>query len=178
MVYEETAPGFFLDLDVTSSGDFVTIASSDHETSEIWLLDRKDPDATPRLVAAREEGLRYTVEHHGLDLIIRTNADGAEDFKIVAAPVGAPDRANWRDLVPSRPGTMVLFHLPFARHLVRLEREDAKPRIVIRELWTGAEHAIAFDEDVYALSINPGFEFDTDHTALHLLVPDHPDRGL
>jgi len=162
LVYEETAPGFFIDLDVTSSGAFVTIASSDHETSEVWLLDRNDPDAKPRLVAPREALVRYTVEHHGPDLIIRTNQDGAEDFKLVAAPVAAPGRGNWRDLVPGRPGTMILFHLPFARHLVRLEREAAKPRIVIRDLGSGAEHAIAFEEEVYALSIDPGFEFDTE----------------
>jgi oligopeptidase B len=161
LVYEEAASGFFIDLDVTSSRDYVVITSSDHETSEVRLLDRKDDDATPWLVAPREPLVRYTVEHHGLDLIIRTNADGAEDFKLVTAPVASPQRENWRDLVPCRPGIMILFHLPFARHLVRLEREDAKPRIVVREVWTGEEHTIAFDEDVYALSIDPGFEFDT-----------------
>ena len=29
-----------------------------------WLLDLDDPDATPRLVAARETGVQYDVEHH------------------------------------------------------------------------------------------------------------------
>ncbi len=162
IIYEEAAPGFFIDLDVTSSGAYVVIVSSDHETTEVRLLDRQDPDAKPRLVSAREPLVRYTVEHHGPDLVIRTNADGAEDFKLVLAPVASPARENWRDLVAYRPGTMILFQLPFARYLARLEREDAKPRIVIREIWTGEEHAIAFEEDVYSLSIDPGFEFETD----------------
>jgi oligopeptidase B len=31
----------------------------------------------------------------------------------------------------------------------------------VRELSSGAEHAIAFDEEAYALSMSPGYEFDT-----------------
>ena len=31
-------------------------------------------------------------------LFIRTNADGAEDFKIATAPVAAPGAENWTDL--------------------------------------------------------------------------------
>ena len=41
------------------------------------------PPAAPRLVEPRTPQLQYDVEHHGDDLIILTNADGAEDFKIV-----------------------------------------------------------------------------------------------
>jgi oligopeptidase B len=166
IVYEEPEPGWFVNLDRTLSGRFATIAISDHETSEVHLLDLDDPDASPRLVAARESEIRYGVEHHqdthhAERLIILTNADGAEDFKIVEAPVDAPSRENWRDLVPHRGGTMILSATPFARHLVRLEREDARPRIVIREWASGEEHAIAFDEEAYSLFVAGGYEFDT-----------------
>ena len=162
LVYEETEPGWFIDLDLTSSSRFIVITVSNHETSEVWLVERDDPQAAPRVVAPREPGLIYRVEHHGCDLLILANADGAEDFKIVTAPLSRPGRDTWRDLVPHRPGVMILFHMALARHLVRLEREDAKPRIVIREIWTAEEHTIAFAEDAYALSVNPGFEFDTE----------------
>ena len=72
-----------------------------------------DPDATPSLVAARETSVQYDVEHHpdwnGEEtLVIRTNADGAEDFKIALAPLARPGRENWRDLVPHRRGTYIL----------------------------------------------------------------------
>jgi oligopeptidase B len=32
---------------------------------------------------------------------------------------------------------------------------------VVRELADGAEHAIAFDEEAYALGMSGGYEFDT-----------------
>ena len=90
VIYEEPDSGFFVKLGLTQSGAFVLIEASDHETSEVRLLDRADSRATPRLVETREVGLQYDVEHHGDDLIILTNADGAEDFKIMRAPVADP----------------------------------------------------------------------------------------
>jgi oligopeptidase B len=35
------------------------------------------------------------------------------------------------------------------------------PRIIIRDLKTGEEHAIAFDEEAYSLGMSAGYEFDT-----------------
>ncbi len=48
---------------------------------------------------------------------------------------------------PSKPGRLILETIAFAQHLVRLEREDSLPRIVIRTLADNAEHTIAFDEE-------------------------------
>jgi oligopeptidase B len=162
VVYEESDPGFFVRVGMTHSGAFVLIEASDHETSEVWLLDRADRQAKPRLVEPRTPHLQYDVEHHADDLIIVTNADGAEDFKVVTAPVAAPGRAHWRDLVPHRPGIMILSQAVLARNHVRLERENARPRIVVRDLETGREHAIVFEDDAYSLGFERGFEFDTD----------------
>jgi oligopeptidase B len=48
--------------------------------------------------------------------------------------------------------------------MVRLERANALPAIVIRDLRTGEEHKIAFDEQAYALDSIGGYEFDTTTT--------------
>jgi oligopeptidase B len=161
LAYEETTPGWFVDIGLTQSHAFVTVSISDHETSEVWLIDRADPHAKPRLVAPRERLVLYEVEHHGADLFILTSADAAEDFKIVTAPLADPGRENWRDLIPHRPGIMIRSHTALARHLIRLEMEDARPRIIAREIGTGEEHAIAFAEEAYSLRLSPGHEFDT-----------------
>ena len=55
LVYEETDPGWFTHLHESTSGRFCVIAGGDHETSEQRLIDLADPEAPPRLVAAREE---------------------------------------------------------------------------------------------------------------------------
>jgi len=104
------------------------------------------------------------VEHHPAfegcpALIIRTNADDAEDFKIVWTLLATPGRAYWRDLVPHRPGVYILSFIVLADWLIRLEREDGLPRIVVRHLATGEEHDIAFDEEAYSLGLSKGYEF-------------------
>lgn len=167
LIYEEPDPGFFVDISPTQSGRYAAISVHDHETSEVHLIDLADRKAAPRLIAAREAGLRYEIEHHpdllGQDsLVILTNADGAEDFKIVGVSATTPDRANWREIVPHRPGVMILSFALFHDWLIRLERDNGLPRIVARELACGREHAIAFAEEAYSLSMDAGFEFNTD----------------
>ena len=90
-----------------------------------------------------------------------TNSAGAEDFRLCEAPVAAPQPENWREILPHKPGRLILDIVAFEGHLVRLEREDGLPRIVIRRLADGAEHAIAFDEEAYSLGMSAGYEFDT-----------------
>lgn len=161
LVYQERDIGWFTHIHESASGRFCVIAGGDHETSEQRLIDLADYDAPPRLVAAREEGVQYSLADRGDELFILTNADGAIDFKIVTAPLAAPQRANWRDLIPHREGIYILDIELYAGHLVRLERANALPSILIRDLGTGDEHAIAFDEAAYSLDTMGGYEFDT-----------------
>ncbi|MGA2997368.1 S9 family peptidase [Bradyrhizobium sp.] len=161
LVFEEKDPGWFTHIHESASGRYCVIAGGDHETSEQRLIDLSDPKATPRLVAAREEGVQYSVNDRGDQLFILTNADGAIDFKIATAPLNAPERANWRDLIPYREGIYVLDVELFSGHMVRLERANALPAIVIRDLSNGEEHAIAFDEAAYSLDTIGSYEFET-----------------
>jgi oligopeptidase B len=161
LVYEEQDAGWFTHIHESASGRFCVIAGGDHETSEQRLIDLADHEAAPRLVAAREEGVQYSLADRGDELFILTNADDAIDFKIVTAPLAAPERANWRDLIPHRAGIYVIDMELYSGHLVRLERANALPSIVIRDLKTGDEHAISFDEAAYSLDTMGGYEFDT-----------------
>ncbi|MDB5515895.1 MAG: peptidase [Tardiphaga sp.] len=161
LVYEEQDAGWFTHIHESASGRFCVIAGGDHETSEQRLIDLADYEAAPRLVAVREDGVQYSLADRGDELFILTNADDAIDFKIVTAPLAAPERANWRDLIPHRAGIYVIDMELYSGHLVRLERANALPSILIRDLTTCDEHAIAFDEAAYSLDTMGGYEFDT-----------------
>ena len=162
LVYEEKDPGFFMGVGGSLLDDFIYIDIHDHETSEYRLLSTIDLTAEPMLVAEREEGLEYAMTEGGDVFYILTNADGAKDFKIMEAPVSAPGRDNWREVVPHTPGKLILSHMAFARHLIWLERRDGLPQIMIRDRRTGEEHAIAFDEEAYSLGLQGAAEYDTD----------------
>jgi oligopeptidase B len=159
--------GLFVSLSKVQSGRFAEVSLHDHETSECWLIDLADNDAKPVVVAPRETSVRYSVDHHpdaggAPGLFILTNAGGAEDFKIAWAPFAASGRANWRDVVPHRAGIFILSFAVLAGWLIRLEREDGLPRIVVRRLADNEEHVIAFDEEAYSLGFETGYEFATD----------------
>jgi oligopeptidase B len=167
LIYEELDKGFFVSVDRLQAGTYGEIGCGDHETSEVRLIDLAHPAAPPRLLQPRKKGVRYSVEHHpSLDgkpaLIIQTNADGAEDFKVVVAPLETPGREHWRDFIAHRPGILLLDIVVFRDWLVRLERTEGLPRIVVRRLSDHDEHVIAFDEEAYALGVSAGFEFATD----------------
>ena len=164
-VYSDGDPGFFIGVGQTQSRRYIVIEAHDHETSEARVIDADAPDEAPRLIARRQKGQEYGIEHGTIrgeeHFFILTNAGGAEDFKIVTAPVSDPDRHAWNDLVPHVPGRLILDFTVYRDHLVRLERESSLPRLVVRHLPTGEEHAIAFNEEAYSLGMIDGFEFDT-----------------
>jgi oligopeptidase B len=160
-VYEEADESFFLALGRTQSRAFVLINAHDHQTSEFHTLDANDPKAQPRVIAPRTTGHEYDVEHHGDRFIITTNSDGAEDFRIVEAPISEPGTANWKEIVAHRTGRLIIEVSVTQHHIARLEREDGLPRIVVRRIADGAEHPIAFAEEAYSLGMAGGYEFDT-----------------
>ena len=134
LIHQEQDAGWFTHIHESASRRFCVIAGGDHETSEQWLVDLVNEEAKPRLVAAREKGVQYSVADRGDKLFILTNADGAIDFKIVVAALIFPARVTWRDLIPYREGVYIIDFELYAGHMVRLERANALPAIVIRDL--------------------------------------------
>jgi oligopeptidase B len=161
IIRDQKDPGFFLGIEATQSRRFLLLSVHDHETSEVSIIDTEQRAAKPVLVATREAEHDYSVEHHGDKLIILTNSGGAEDYRIVEAPIDTPGPESWREIEPHRPGRLILDVVAYNNHLVRLEREDGLPRIVIRRFADGEEHTIAFPEEAYSLGLSSGFEYDT-----------------
>ncbi|ABR59455.1 prolyl oligopeptidase family serine peptidase [Sinorhizobium medicae] len=162
LVYEEPDAGFFMSVGGSLLDDFIYIDIHDHETSEYRLIPTTDLAAEPKIVAERVTGLEYSMTEGGDVFYVLTNADGAKDFKIMEAPVAAPQKENWREVVAHKPGTLILSHMAYARHLVWLQRRNGLPEIVIRDRRTGEEHAITFAEEAYSLGLSGAAEYDTD----------------
>ncbi|WP_421760614.1 S9 family peptidase [Devosia sp.] len=190
LIYEEKDSGFFVGVDETLSRRYIVIDAHDHQTSEIWVIDTHT-GGPPRCIAPRQTDREYDIEDRGDTFYILTNADDAEDFKIVTAPVADPDPKNWVDLVPHQPGVLILDMILLSHHLVRLERIDGLPRIVVRPLSPrssgervppeGAgegqeEWTVKFDEEAYSLGVSAGFEFDTTTIRFTYASPTTPSR--
>ncbi len=161
LVHEETDEGFFMGVGTSASNAFITIGCGNQETSEVWLIPAATPTAAPTRFAARTAGVLYDVEHWDDQFIIRTNADGAVDFKLCTAAVGATERSTWKDWIAHKPGRFIVGMGAFKDHLVRLERVNANNQIVITSRADRSERPIAVDEEAYVLGIEGSYEFDT-----------------
>jgi oligopeptidase B len=155
LVYEEADPGFLVHLSLSGSGRFIFIRSWNDITSEVRLIDTRAPTAPPLLAEPRRVGRLYSLEHWNDRFVVLTDADGAEDFKLMLAPESSPQRAAWRDWLPCRPGRTITEMRAFAGHFLRVERVEGNPVLVVGDLAGAWTPPVAFDEAAYALTLMP-----------------------
>ncbi|MGZ4736305.1 MAG: S9 family peptidase [Acidimicrobiia bacterium] len=165
LVYEEKDERFFVGVSRTRSGRYLLIVSDSKVTSEVHFVPADAPTTAPQLIEPRVHELEYTVEHHEDSthdrFLVLTNADGAEDFKVMETPVGAPARANWTDLLPHRPGVRVHDLDAFAGHLLVSEREGGLEQLRCIRISDGREDIIDLPDPVYTVWSGENLDYDT-----------------
>jgi oligopeptidase B len=105
--------------------------------------------------------------------------DGSLEPRLISARTAEREYdAEERDglLYMHTPGVLILDILLFANHLVRLERVDGLPRIVVRDLRDNREWAVAFEEEAYSLGMSAGYEFDATSFRMNYSSPTTPNR--
>ncbi len=177
LVYEEPDDSYFLGVGKSQSGEYILIGVGKGTSSEYrYLPADAAPGTEPVLIAPRLEDELYYVEHHGDHFYIHTNADDAVDFKIVRAPIADPGRENWEDWLGHESGTYISGFVPFKDRLIRLERENALPRIVVTDYEQEDSYEIDFDEAAYYLGLSAGYEYDTDTLRFTYESPSTPEQ--
>ncbi|HEX8570492.1 MAG TPA: S9 family peptidase, partial [Caulobacteraceae bacterium] len=146
LVYEEKDPGMFIGVSRTADDRFMVIGIGDQETSETRYLPASDITGQFRVLEPRRKGVKYDADRWSNHWVIRTNADGAVDFKLVFADDADPSRRTWQDWIQHRPGTFLVGFQPYAHHLVRLERVNANTRLVVTSRETMQDHEVTFPE--------------------------------
>ena len=155
LVYEDRDERFFVGVERSRSGEWVIIESDSKISGEAHVLRADDPSGTPTLVRPREDGLEYSITHWGDRFVVVTNLD-AEDFRIMSAPLDAPD--EWTELVPHQAGRRITEAQPFADHLVIHEWVDAQTRlrILFRD---GTSRIVELDPEPHAVHIGANPEW-------------------
>jgi oligopeptidase B len=189
LVYEERDERFYVSVHRARSGGVLVIGSESKRTTEAWLVDTARPTAPARLVAARVDGVEYSVEHHRSpagdeQLFLVTNADGAENFAVMAAPVATPGRDHWRMVVAPRDDVRVDGVDAFSGYLVLSERAGGLARLRALDLAAGTEQPVSTGDDVATVGLGSNPEYDTTVVrvvATSLVTPttdyDHDLRG-
>lgn len=179
-LYREDDPGMFVGVALTRSRAYLKIDIHGHGVGEIRLA-RLSAGETPSaddlfVVDERRTDIEYDVEHAGAYFYVTTNADGETDFRIERAPV---DRPNQREtIVPHVPGRAIEDVVLFRKHLMRIERADAVPSCIVRDLETGAETSAPMEDASRAIDFAAMFEFDAPAARIVYQSPRTPVRFL
>jgi oligopeptidase B len=176
LIFEEKDAGFFVGVDRSSNDQYLVVSAHDHQTSEAWIADLQADRCQLECVAPRQEGHEYDLEFAAGRWYIRTNQDGAVDFKVMVADTTAPGRDHWRQWQDHEPGRLIEALDGYSRFLAILESQNALPRLTVHNLEKGDSHVVDFDEDAYALSLSGAAEYDTSQTRFTYDSPSTPKR--
>jgi len=143
------------------NGRYVIVGAESFTTSEWRVVPTDSPSVAPRLVAPRRKDVEYSVEPAEGMFLIRTNADGARNFKIVSAPESASTAASWRDWQPHRADTYVEDVSAFRNFVVVTQRTGGMRRLRVTELAGGRAHVVALPEQAYGVFPGPNAEYRT-----------------
>lgn len=155
----------------SKSKKYLILGSSSTLSQEYQILEADSPMGKFRMFQPRERKLEYDISHYMDKWYIRTNKDGAQNFKIMTTPENATTKENWKDVIPYDKNIYIEGIDIFKNHMVISERKNGITQLRIRP-WDGKnEHNIEFGEQSYTAyaSINPDFDTDLlrlDYTSL------------
>jgi oligopeptidase B len=161
LLFEETDELFRLHVWRSRSRALLFAGSHSFTSTEARSLPATQPDGVWQVLQPREKDHEYHVDHAGDVFYIRTNGDGARNFRLVTAPVSDPGKARWTEILPHREDVMLEDLDVFADFLVVHEREDGLTKLRVTDRADGAWHHVAFPEPAYDVTQDVNAEFQT-----------------
>ncbi|MGC6479788.1 MAG: S9 family peptidase [Flavobacteriaceae bacterium] len=172
LIYTEEDETFSVYVSASKSDQYIFISSISTLTSEHQFLAADDPLGSFQFVQKRVQGLEYSVAHYQDHFFIMTNANGAENFKLVKTPIKTPSLDHWEDIIPHREAVLLEDLELFQDYFVLVERENGLTRIQVHPWKTDTPYSLPIQGETYTayLGFNP--QFDTQelryvYNALH-----------
>ena len=160
LIYEEKDPSFFCSINLSKTKKYLFIRTADHETSEYLFINLQLNETSPVLFKKRIKKIEYDLEHHEKFFLISTNIDQAKNFKIMISHEQSYQK--WEEFIAYEKDNLILDFILLKDWLVRLERTEGSENIIILNLNNKDQHKISFDEEAYNLSLDHGYEYETD----------------
>lgn len=160
---------------VSRDGQWLIIHSGSTTTTEVHLLDTTNVDAEPVLVSARRQGLDYTVEPAGDEMLIVHNLNSV-DFEVSRAPIGPAEPETWEPVLRTGEGERVLSTSAFEEFAVVYMRSAGLTQLRVMERtddgWGSASVVPGEDLATVELGENPSYDAESiDFTLESLLTP-------
>src|SRR5207249_7127729 len=102
----------------------------------------------------------YQVDHSENKFIVVTNWE-AVNFRLMETPLHETTRENWKEMIGHRADVLLQGVDPFKDHLVITERKNGLVQLRFRNVLSGHEHYLDFDEPAYAVFAGANPEYNT-----------------
>ncbi|MFL0064198.1 S9 family peptidase [Tenacibaculum maritimum] len=161
-VFEEKDDTFGVFVTKTKSKKYIVIGSYSTVSSEYQVLEANDPTGNFKLIQPRERDLEYDIAHYQDCFYIKTNKDGAINFKLMKTPENKTEKENWVDVIPHREDTLLEDMSIFKDYLVLEERSEGLSKIRIKRWDETEDYYLPFEEETYSVGVYSNPDFDTD----------------
>ncbi|MBB3857601.1 oligopeptidase B [Xanthomonas arboricola] len=160
LVYEEKDDSFYMGIGRTRDDKYITIGVESTVSSETRYAPADNPERFT-LLAKRERDVEYHPEHFDGRWVIRTNADGAKNFKLVTAPTDATTRKQWTDWVAHDDKVYIENFELFDGFTAIEERSGGLERVRLLK-GDGSHEYVKADEPAYSMGLAVNSEPDTE----------------
>ena len=144
LIYEESDETFTCSISLSSDEKYFFISSSDHITTEEYFFPSDAKEVSLKLFKKRKKDIRYSMDSWKGYFYITTNED-ARDFKVLRCREN--DINNVEEFIPAKKET-VIGGLEFLDDfIIRGEKSDAVPKLLIRNLKTNKEEEIKISDE-------------------------------
>ncbi len=160
-IFHESDDTFSTFVTKSKSNKYIIISSYSTVSSEYQFLDADKPNDTPQIIQKRERNLEYDIAHYKNHFYIRTNKDGATNFKLMKTPVTKTSQENWIDVIPHREDTLLEDMSIYKEYLVLEERTNGLNNVRIMRWDNTKDYYLPFDEETYSVGVYANPDFDT-----------------
>ena len=161
VVYEEKDKSNYIGVDKSKNNKYIFITSQATLSSEIRFIDANNPNADFTVFQPRMTDVLYSVVTLDDKFLIRTNKDGAKNFKLMETPLTATNTKNWKEVIPERKDVLLQSIEEFKNFLVLNERQNGLVKLRIRNLNNNTEKYVNFREAAYAANFGGNPEYNT-----------------
>jgi len=160
LVYHEADESYFLSITKSKSHTYLFLDLESQVTNELRYLDADNPAGEFKIIHPREYRVEYSVIHHGERFFILTN-DDALNFKLMEAPVTAPEKANWSEIIGHQEKVKLDQIDVFKDFLIVVERDFGLRKILVYNLSENDQYIIEFPEATYKISLDDNPDFNS-----------------
>ncbi|MQL46888.1 prolyl oligopeptidase family serine peptidase [Photorhabdus khanii] len=157
-IYQEEDERFYLDIEKSSSRDYIMLSVISNSTSEYLLIDANKPQAELQVFSPRQEGREYYIDHFRGHFYIRSNHESETYGLYQTDAINTP----WKTVIAPQQETDLEDFALFNNGLVVQERTKGLPTIRQINWETDQEKQIKFDDPSYMAWIDYNPEPDTD----------------